>query len=33
MIPQLLTNTETPGCNWTPVNESYPACDQVTAGC
>jgi len=27
------TNSETPGCNWTAVNESYPACDQETAGC
>jgi len=27
------TNSETRGCNWTTVNESYPACDQVTAGC
>jgi len=27
------TNTETPGCNWTPVNESYPSYDQITAGC
>jgi len=33
ILHMLSTNTETPGCNWTPVNESYPVRDQETAGC